>query len=354
MTGPRSAPLGRSPCGVAYPPAGWPALLLADPSPCLRWIVLRHLLGRTENDPEVLELASLREGDPLVRSLAATQEADGSWLPQRVGPLTYSVLSCWRGGAVHPAGGYAKRGQLTALALARLGYLGFGPEHPTVRLGAAYLFGRQNADGSWPLAEAEDEDDEHVGYSMIPLQTAFPLRGLAACGYATDPRAERAYVWLLAQRLPDGAWPTGIAAGDYGYVTGYRRLPHSRWGCRSNTTGALICLAMHPERRRAPETRRALDLLLGRETREGYCLGFEVARLLGAEPARGFISHFARFDLALLLDLCARAGASTDDARVNDLVGFVASLQSPYGMWEYASRPQMSDGSPVTCCARWP
>jgi len=96
---------------------------------------------------------------------------------------------------------------------------------------------------------------------------------------------------------------------------------------------------MHPERRRAPETRRALDLLLGRKTHEGYCLGFEVARLLGAEPARGFISHIARFDLALLLDLCARVGASSEDERVNDLVGFVASLQSPYGMWEYASRP---------------
>jgi len=226
------APLGVPACWVAYPPAGWSALLLADPSPCLRWIVLRHLLSRPENDPEVLELANLREGDPLARSLAATQEAHGSWQPQRVGSLTRfcesSVLSCWRGGAVHPAGGYAKRGQLIALALARLGYLGFGPEHPAARLGAAYLFDRQNADGSWPLAEAEDGDDENVGYSIIPLQTAFPLRGLAACRYATDPRAERAYVWLLAQRLPDGAWPTGIAAGDYGFVAGYRRLPHSR------------------------------------------------------------------------------------------------------------------------------
>ena len=179
------------------------------------------------------------------------------------------------------------------------------------------------------------------GYSIISLQTSLPLRGLAACGYATDPRAERAYDWLLAQRLPDGAWPTGIASGNYGYVAGYRRLAHSRWGCRSNTTGALVCLALHPARRAAAKRRgAALDLLLGRETREAYVLGFEVARTIGAEPAHGFLTTFARFDAAQVLDLCWRIGASADDPRVADLVAFVAGLQGPDGLWEYAGRPQ--------------
>jgi hypothetical protein len=34
----------------------WAALLLADPSPCLRQLVLRELLYRPEGDPEVSEL----------------------------------------------------------------------------------------------------------------------------------------------------------------------------------------------------------------------------------------------------------------------------------------------------------
>lgn len=177
---------------------------------------------------------------------------------------------------------------------------------------------------------------------MIPLQTALPLYALALCGYATDPRAERAYAWLLEQRLDDGAWPTGIAAGNYGRVAGYRRLAHSRWGCRSNTTAALCCLAHHPQRRSSPEARRALDLLLGRETRERHALGFEVARMIGVEPARGFLTYFARFDLALVLDLCWRIGAGQDDERVADLVGFVRDQQGPYGLWTYQPRPQAS------------
>jgi hypothetical protein len=177
---------------------------------------------------------------------------------------------------------------------------------------------------------------------MVPLQTALPLRALAACGYAGDARVEKAYEWLLAQRLPDGAWPTGRASGVYGYVAGYRRLAHSRWGCRSNTTGSLICLALHPQRAGSPEARRALDLLLGRETRERQPLGFEVARLVGGEPVRGFFTFFARFDLALVLDLCWRIGASTEDPRVADLVEHVWAERGAFGLWEYAPRPQVS------------
>lgn len=314
---------------MTLPSQTWVTLLLADPSPCLRLLVLRELLNRSEDDPEVRELAGLRDTDPLVADLLALQEADGSW-------KTVDLSS--------------RRGRLrgTSLALMRLGYLGFGPDHPAVRRGVEHLFSLQREDGAWPLFDAWDEiDGEHPsegreGYSMIPLQTAMPLRGLAACGYATDPRAERAFDWLLAQRLPDGAWPTGVASGTYGRVAGYRRLAHSRWGCRSNTTGALTCLAFHPQRKSAPEARRALDLLLGRETRERHTLGFEVARLIGVEPARGFLTYYARFDLAFILDLCWRVGASRDDVRIAELVAFVLELQGPYGLWEYTPRPQAS------------
>jgi hypothetical protein len=289
---------------------------LADRSPCLRWQVLRSLLDRPADDPEVRELAARRACDPLVAPVLDAQEADGSW--------TRGDLR-WHGGRL----------RLTALALMRLGYLGFAPDHPAVAKGAAYLFSQQQADGSWALPQSSREQEMREGYSMIPMQTAIPLRALAMCGYVTDPRAERAYAWLIARRLEDGAWPTGIAGGGtYGYVAGYRKLPHSRWGCRSNTTGALLCLAYHPTRRTSAEARRALDLLLGRETREARTLGSEVARLIGAEPTRGFMTFYARFDLAMILDLCRRIGATVDDPRVAEIVDFVRGLQGPYGLWD--------------------
>jgi hypothetical protein len=294
----------------------WMPLLLADRSPCLRWLVLRELLHRPANDPELQELEALREDDALVAPLLKAQETDGSW--------THGDLH-WHGGRL----------RLTTLALMRLGYLGFGPAHPAVARGASYLFSQQQSDGSWALPKSAREEEMREGYTMIPLQTALPLRGLAMCGYASEPQAERAYAWLLEQRLDDGAWPTGMAGGGTrGYVAGYRKLPHSRWGCRSNTTGALLCLAHHPQRRHSPEARRALDLLLGRETREASNLGFEVARLIGAAPTRGFMTFYARFDLAMILDLCWRVGATLDDPRVADVVEFVRGLLGGYGLWD--------------------
>ncbi len=311
----------------------WLPLLLADPSPCLRYLVLRDLFHRPGDDAELLELLPQREADPLLRELLSLQAADGSW---PAGAL-----------AIGRAGG--SRTLMTALALTRLGYLGFEGSFAPVQGAAEFLFSQQQADGGWPLSEEAaltdgvSEMPARERYTMIPLQTAFPLRGLAMCGYANDPRAERAYEWLLAQRLPDGAWPTGLAAGGvFGFVGGYRRLPHSRWGCRSNTTAALLCLAQHPERRLSEAARRGLDHLLGRETREAYALGHEAARMVGAEKPRGFFTYFARFDLGVVLDLCGRVGVSKEDGRVADLLAFLRSLQNEYGLWEYTGQPQVS------------
>lgn len=304
----------------------WIPLLLADPSPCLRLRVLQDLLGRTDGDPEVSELTALREQDSLVSDLLSRQESDGSW--------STSVLQ----GNI-PGGSL----QATSQALTRLGYLGFDRGHPAVAHGAAFIFSQQRADGSWAqvnVLQETSKGQDRGYYDMMPLQTAIPLRGLAACGYATDPQAEQAYEWLLAQRLDDGVWPTGIINDNYGYVAGYRRMAHSRWGCRSNTTAALICLALHPERRKSDASRRALDLLLGRETREAQNVGFEVARIVGAEPVSGWITFFARFDLALMLELCWRVGAGVDDHRITELAAYLRELQGEYGLWEYTNRPQ--------------
>lgn len=304
----------------------WAPLLLADSSPCLRMLTLRELLHRSESDGEVKELQGLQEGDPIVVRVLALQAEDGSWGDLGVG------------GSM-PAG----KIQATSLALTTLGYLGLGADHQAVRRGADYLFRRLRQDGAWSVPtglviDGQKSDD----YTVIPLQTAIPLRGLAAVGYATDPRCERAYDWLLRQKLEDGAWPTGKVGEVYRRVAGYRRLAHSMWGCRTNTTMALICLALHPTRRFSKEARRALDLLLGVETRERHNVGFDVARTIGVEPPNGYLTYFAKFDLALLLDLCWRIGADRSDDRVADLIRFLLQIQGMYGLWEYIHRPEAS------------
>lgn len=299
-------------------------LLLADPSPCLRLMVLRTLLGKPSSDPEVKELEKLRKKDPRYVELSSLQAADGSWS---------TLGASLRGGRI----------VATALALSRLGFMGFGLSDALVRKGAAFLFSRQLRDGSWPASC--EYDDEQLHDLMAPLQTAFPLMGLAGAGFAEDPRAGKAYEWLLCRQLPDGAWPTGMRHGVFRGVAGYRRLPHSRWGCRTNTTASVICLSLHRQRKGAEEARRGLDHLLSRETRDAAGLGFDTARLLGFEEARGALTFYAAFDPALILSLCARLGIGiADDERVADLAAFIRGLPGPNGLWEYASN---------TAASRW-
>ena len=292
----------------------WTPLLLSDPSPNLRYLVLKHLLDEPE---EAEELEDLRHQDPIIKQLLTTQNPDGSWSPESIT-------------------GNAPQGkiQTTAQALTRLGYMEL--KHPAITKAAEYLYSQQEHDGSWPLGNYKADSDGADGYDVMSLQTSLPLRGLTIAGYAEDPRSEQALDWIQEQQLPDGAWPTGVAGDVYGYVAGYRRLPHSRWGCRSNTTAAVTCLSMHPERRKSSEARRGMGHLLGRETRERYYLGFEIARIVGAEPSTGFITYYARFDVAHILKLLTHVGASTSDQRVDDLVDFIKDQQNRYGFWEYA------------------
>ncbi|MBN2381827.1 hypothetical protein JXQ70_03005 [bacterium] len=305
----------------------WTALLLASPSICLRKMVLEQLLGLSKTDPEMIEIEHLAHRDPFVVDLLSRQNPDGSWSDG------HSVDRSLR--TIHT----------TAFALKRLSYLGLDRTHPQVERAATYLLSLQQPDGSWPLlfnGPDETEQDLDDGYSMIPLQTAIPLLGLISCGYPGHDQVERGCHWLLEQRLDDGSWPTGIAAGNYGRVAGYRKIAHSRWGCRSNTTAALICLAYHPKWARSEETQRALDLLLGRETRETETLGFELARILGYHKISGFLTLFARFDLALVLDLCWRIGADHNDPRIADLITFINNQRNSFGLWEYKGVPIMT------------
>jgi len=288
-------------------------------------LVLKNLLKRCDDDTEVQELIEIRENDPLVSNLLSSQSLDGSWDDS-------DLMGSSPGGKL----------QATSQALSRLGYLGFPKDHSAIVKGVEYIFSKQREDGSWSLPKKWERDSPEEGYSMMPLQTAIPLRGLTMCGYATDNRSEKAYDWLLDQLLEDGAWPTGVAGNVYGYVAGYRRLPHSRWGCRSNTTASLICLGHHPTRRYSNEARRALDLLLGREIREKQDVGFDVARMIGVEPQRGFITYYAKHDLALILGLCWRIGANKNDERVEKLINFINEYRGPYGLWNYHPHPEAS------------
>ncbi|MBN1410233.1 MAG: hypothetical protein JW969_05260 [Spirochaetales bacterium] len=303
--------------------------LLADKSACLRYLVLKTFFNKPDSDPEVKKLKSLRRNDSIFYELTVN-------IFEKKDPPGKSRTVKKTGSSLYD----------TSIALARLGYLGFDKSEPEVQALAGRLFSRQEKDGTWKrdrdLTDKMENEEKTKGKKNSSLTISLPLRGLAACGYATDPRCEKAFDTLLGLQLEDGAWPVYTVNGVNGYIAGYRKMPQSRWGCRTNTTFALLCLSLHPERRKSSEVKKALDLLLGRETNDRYALGEETARMIGIEPARGFLTYFARFDLSVVLRLCARIGASLDDARVKKQVDFLNSLRSGHGFWQNDKYPHAS------------
>lgn len=288
-------------------------LLLGDPSPSLRWRAARELEGAGDQDDDITtwraEIDRSAEIGALVERLTATDTQ----------PYAAGYLLC---------------------QLAYLGYRG-----PATAAAVEKIFSRQQNDGSWSTPPAGPGPIE--GARFTTMQTVVPLRGIAAAGFAADPRAEQAYDWLLSVRLPDGSWPAGPKAdlGKKGRPTQqereYRRLTRGL-GCRSATTGAVACLAMHPQRCRTDAARIGVDHLLARETRDASTLGWEVSRLVGLEPPMGQVTFYTTFDLAFLIDLASRCGISPQDRRVHDLVEYLQTLRGPYGLWQHPTHPQLS------------
>ena len=300
-----------------------PRLLLADRSPCLRSRVLDELTD-ARDVAEVEEVQHERLDDPTVADLLALQARDGHWS---------AGDGAWRGNG-NPL-------LLTAMALRRLALGGFDRDFAPIRRGVEWLFRHQRDDGAWPMPRPTGEAAGDAG-DWSPMQTAIPLSAIAQCGFADDPRAERAYAWLTSLLLDEGVWPTGWTQGDFRRVAGYRVIAQSANGCRSNTTMALECFAAHPTKRHSDVAVRALDLLLGKRSLDASAFGFDLSRILGRQPLIGFISYYARFDALTLLRLAADIGANVTDARVARFVDFADSLAEPDGFVPCPAAPELT------------
>jgi hypothetical protein len=304
----------------------WTPLLLSDSSSILRHLVLTELLNKSDQDSEVTSTKELRFNDTLLKPLIQQQNKDGSWNPGIIYNSDHRGIF-----------------QTTCDVLKRLGYFGFDSTFNFVSKAVDYIFQSQNDDGSWNSSLSNENESFNNSKDFIPLDTAIPLRSIIACGYAEDKRSKLAFDWLLERQLDDGAWPTGKAGGGiYRGRAGYRKLPLSKLGCRSNTTGVLTCLAYHPKLKQSNEAKRAMEHLLACQTRDRQTLGYEVSRIVGFEATTGILTYYAKIDHLLTLDLSWRIGVSKDDKKLKNIISFLMESVNKFGLLLYLPNHEAS------------
>lgn len=215
-------------------------LLEADQdNPGVRYFALRDLLGRAENDPEVLQARADLMDHGAVATILAAQDPDGGWTPA--------------------GGGY----QTTGAQLIFLADMGADPADERVhRAGQRALERYLAANGGFGYAEPP------VPSQVVHCHNAMLVYALLRLGFADDPRLQGALEWQARAASGD------LLPGERYYksatcAAGYACAVNLKQPCAWGATKALRTFQAVPLDQRSPAVRKAIqagvDFLFSRD-----------------------------------------------------------------------------------------
>jgi hypothetical protein len=296
----------------------WRRTLRADPlprllgcrNPAIVYFTRRELLGERTGP-----VSSLWDA-PAARRILRRQNADGSWTypggaARLRTPERYDQLETFR--------------QLGVLVEQH----GLARQHPALARAARYLFSRQANEGDFRGI---------YGNQYATTYTGAILELLVKAGYGADPRAQRAFRWLLAARQDDGGWaiPFRTHRIPLSRFLDVRRYPEPVPPDRSRPSSHLVtgmvlrAFAAHPVRVRSPEARAAAELLAARlYRRDAY----------GDRGDRSFWDRvsfpFWFTDVVSALDSLSRIGTAAEVPPIRAALEHVRGLQRADGTFAF-------------------
>jgi hypothetical protein len=234
---------------IAKPdPMEW---LLEPDNPSVRYLALRHLLGRAADDPEVQAAWTAIPGSPLVTRIFTRQSPGGFW--------------------GDPASPYNPKYKATYWTLMLLGHLNLSREDERVQRAVEYIFRFQQPEGGFAeygeegarreydyvvqQREARGKEPPEEGAFVADLVhqmtlsclTGNVVAALLRLGYDDDPRVWQAVDWLVRIQHGDGGWLCP-------YWKAHIRDKHS---CFHGAICALEALAEVPQGHRTPAMQEA-------------------------------------------------------------------------------------------------
>lgn len=279
--------------------------LLEKDNPSVRYFTLRHLLDRSEDDPEVQAARRAVMRSEAVRKILAAQEPEGYW--------------------VKAGSGYTPKYHSTVWQILFLAELGADGRARQVRRGCEYLLNHAQA--------------SHGGFSAYtsaaPSGAVHCLNGnllwaLVALGYGADERVARAVDWLAGSITgADFEWRYASSVTGPGFKCAVNEGLPCAWGA----VKALRALANLPPPLRSDKVKKAtaaaVDLLLSRDlAKADYpCSG----RVSSEWFKFGFPLSYTSDVLEALLALSAAGYAR--DPRLKNARASVLSQRGADGRW---------------------
>lgn len=317
-------------CQAVWPVVDW---LLERDNPSVRYWALRHLVPRSEDDPEVRATRAAIPQSAPVRGILARQAAGGYW--------------------GDPASPYQPKYRSTYWTLMLLGYLGLERSEQQIKRAVEYVFAFQQPGGGF--AECGQQWARHeysyVVQKCIAKGSALPDEGafladlvhqmtlscltgnvvaaLLRLGYEDDARVWRAVEWLVQVQRSDGGWLCP-------YWRAHLRDKHS---CFYGTICALEALAETPKARRSSSVKeaiaRAAEFLLMHRL---YRADHHQWRTINPNWLRLAFPWFYGYSILRGLWMLARLGYR--DERMADALAVLEQKQTDDGRWLLESTPQ--------------
>lgn len=288
--------------------------LLSSGNEALLFYVRRDLLG--EDAGCVQRLWQLPEAQRILKK----QLADGSWPcsgEHKHADINVRLIETWR--------------QFRCL----VEQYGFTCDHPQVQKAAEYLFSCQTPAG---------DIRGMLANQYAPYYTGAIMALLIQAGYASDPRMEKGFQWLLAMRQNDQGWTIPLLTHQLDRATLYRLTSESAEPLEPdrskpfshNWTGMVLrAFAVHPVYARSTEAQIAAGLLKSRFFQPDSYTSYQAA------------DYWVRFDypfwwsnLLTALDSLARMGFSGEDEAIRQALAWFADHQQEDGLWKVSyARP---------------
>jgi len=321
MVGPKDTP--------GADPIDW---LLEPDNPSVRYLALRHLLGRPEDDPQVRQARAAIPHSRVAERILARQSPGGFW-----------------GDPITP---YQPKYKASYWTLMLMAYLGLSRENERVRQAVEYVFRFQQPVGGFaergeeaarrdylrkverarnrgtrPPQESSFVADQ-VHQATLSCLTGNLVAALLRLGYADDPRLWRAVDWLVSIQNADGGWLCP-------YWKAHVRDTHS---CFYGTICALEAFAEVPEHRWSPAMRqtaaRGAELLLMHRLYQADHHDFQV---INPTWLKLTFPWFYGYNILRGLWVLIRLGYR--DERMEEALAVLRGKRAPDGTWLLESTP---------------